>query len=495
MTHNTASLRSPRLFPAVLAVMAGLFASPCAGRAETLEDALSLAYRSNPQLLAERAQLEATNENVPLALSNWRPTVTATVTGGKDRERTYGYCNVNAIPGQVTTPPACPYLSAGTKPPQTVDVGTHEVQTQKLYQSTYDITIDEALYRGGRTMAQTSQAYNLVNSERGHLGSVEQSVFTTVVTDYLSVIENTDLVALNLENESVLQKQTAATDDRYKLGELTHTDLYLAEAAYAQAIASRKAAEGQLQVARAAYQHDVGQPPGDLARPSAMPELPATKEEAASIAAAATPAVIQAQYAQQAAEDNIDVVRGALLPTVVAQAEYSRTADVTALGEEVTDKRLIAQGQFTVYDGGMTYAQSRAAQKTVVQRKQELDDARRAAVQAAQQSWAAMTAARASIEDLKHAVQVNEQALNGLQQEAQVGTRTVQDVLIQQQAVFQARVNLTQAEHDEQLDEFTLVAAIGRLNARNLALPVEYYDADKHLDAVSGKWFGFQTEP
>jgi outer membrane protein TolC len=205
--------------------------------------------------------------------------------------------------------------------------------------------------------------------------------------------------------------------------------------------------------------------------------------------------VIQAQYAQQAAEDNIDVVRGALLPTVVAQAEYSRTADVTALGEEVTDKRLIAQGQFTVYDGGMTYAQSRAAQKTVVQRKQELDDARRAAVQAAQQSWAAMTAARASIEDLKHAVQVNEQALNGLQQEAQVGTRTVQDVLIQQQAVFQARVNLTQAEHDEQLDEFTLVAAIGRLNARNLALPVEYYDADKHLDAVSGKWFGFQTEP
>ncbi|HLY57188.1 MAG TPA: TolC family outer membrane protein [Stellaceae bacterium] len=475
------------------ALLAGCLAAPAG--AETLQDALSLAYSSNPSLLAERAQLEATNETLPQALSNWRPTAQVTVTGGKDRVRNSQYC----APGGKETTQGFSGPTTGPVFPCGQSFGATSFPTQvtieKLYQSTYDVTVTQPLYRGGRTTAQTAEAYNQISSERGHLTSVEVQVLLTVVTDYLSVIQNVETVALNKENEDILRKQAAATETRYHGGELTHTDLYQAEAAYAEAIAQRKAAEGQLEVARAAYRHDVGAAPGDLVKPTSLPELPATLGEAEGIAAASAPSVIQAQYAQQAAEDNVDVVRGQLLPTVVAQADFQKTSDVSAYGEQVTSKSVIAQGQWTVYEGGSVYSQSRQAQKAVEQRKHELDDARRAAVQNAQQSWAAFLAARSAIKDLEHAVAANQGAMKGLEEEVRVGTRTVQDVLLQQQSLFQAQLGLVGAQHDELLDEFTLVAAIGRLTAKNLALPVEYYDPDKHLDAVRDKWFGFQTEP
>ncbi|HLY57187.1 MAG TPA: TolC family outer membrane protein [Stellaceae bacterium] len=473
---------SARRLRLLLALLACCLATP--GRGETLQEVLSVAYGNNPSLLAERAQLEGTNEDLPQALSNWRPTVTVTVSGGKDRLLTNQYCAFEGSQNAPLFAPCGPFESTGSN-----------VTIQKLYQSTYDVTVTQPLYRGGRTTAQTSQAYNLINSERAHLSAVEQSVFLTVITDYLSVIENVELVALNKENEEILHKQATVTETRYHGGELTHTDLYQAEAAYAQATAQRKTEEGQLEAARAAYLHDVGQAPGELVKPAVLPVLPATLDEAEGIAAAAAPTVVQAQYAQQAAEDNVDVIRGQLLPTIQAQASYSRSNDSTAFGLKIDDKRIIAQGTLPLYEGGAIYSQSRQAQKAVEMSKHQLDDARRAAVQAAKGAWDTLMAARALMADLQHSIAANEHAMNGLEEEVRVGTRTVQDVLEQQQSLFQAQVNLTTAQHDELLDEFTLVAAIGRLTAANLALPIELYDPDKHLDAVRNKWFGFDTEP
>ena len=473
------SARWLRLLGALLAISLAVQSS-----AETLQDVLSVAYGNNPSLLAERARLEGTNENLPQALSNWRPTVTVTVSGGKDRLLNSQYC---AFEGQQNRPQFTPcgvFQSTGSI-----------VTIEKQYQSTYDVTVTQPLYRGGRTTAQTSQAYNLINAERANMTAVEQQVFLIVITDYLSVIENVELVTLNKENEEILRKQAAITQTRYHGGELTHTDLYQAEAAYAQAIAQRKTEESQLEAARAAFQHDVGQAPGELVRPVVLPELPATLDEAEGIAATAAPTVIQAQYTQQAAKDNVDAIRGQLLPTVVAQASYTRSDDITTFGLKVDDKRIIAQGSMPLYEGGEIYSQSRQAQKAVELAKHQLDDARRAAVQTTKGSWDTLMAARALKTDLEHSIAANEHAMGGLDEEVRVGTRTVQDVLLQQQSLFQAQVNLVTAQHDELLDEFTLVAAIGRLTAANLALPVELYDPDKHLDAVRDKWIGFGTEP
>src|SRR5262245_60496405 len=53
--------------------------------AQTLTEALAYAYNNNPQLLAQRALLRSTDEQVPQALGNWRPVVNFTGSAGYNR--------------------------------------------------------------------------------------------------------------------------------------------------------------------------------------------------------------------------------------------------------------------------------------------------------------------------------------------------------------------------------------------------------------------------
>src|SRR5262249_57512647 len=123
------------------------------------------------------------------------------------------------------------------------------------------------------------------------------------------------------------------------------------------------------------------------------------------------------------------------------------------------------------YEGGAIYSQTRQAQQTVGQRRSQVDDARRAAVQTATQSWSSLQAARASISSFASAVRAAQIALEGTQQEALVGTRTVLDVLVQNQTLLQTQSQLVTAEHETALAEFNVAAATGRPLAPRLQLP------------------------
>jgi outer membrane protein len=145
-----------------------------------------------------------------------------------------------------------------------------------------------------------------------------------------------------------------------------------------------------------------------------------------------------------------------------------------------------------LYEGGSIYSQTRQAQQTVGQRRSQVDDARRAAVQLATQSWSTLQAARASISSFASAVRAAQIALEGTQQEALVGTRTVLDVLIQNQTLLTTQSQLVTAEHDAALAEYNVAAATGRLIAPELKLPVKLYDMERHYKQVKDKWIGFR---
>jgi outer membrane protein TolC len=136
--------------------------------------------------------------------------------------------------------------------------------------------------------------------------------------------------------------------------------------------------------------------------------------------------------------------------------------------------------------------QTRQAEQTVGQRRSQVDDARRAAVQTASQFWSTLQAARASITSFAAAVRAAQIALEGTQQEALVGTRTVLDVLIQNQQLLTTQSQLVTAQHDAALAEFNLAASVGRLIAPELKLPVKLYDMEQHYREVKDKWIGFR---
>jgi TolC family type I secretion outer membrane protein len=299
----------------------------------------------------------------------------------------------------------------------------------------------------------------------------------------------------------VLKKQLEQTQDRFRVGEVTRTDVAQAEASYAQAIATRQAAEGTLQVDRANYERDVGMPPGKLTAPTGLPPLPTTRAAAINLAATGNPNVIAAQFTQQAGEDDINVVRGQLLPQVglTASLEHSnsRESSVTGGGGSASlhsdNAQIVAQVTVPLYEGGAVYSQTRQAQQVVSQRKSLVDDARRAAAQSAATFWEEIISDRATIVSLQAAIRANEISLDGTQQEAAVGQRTVLDILNAEQVLLQSRVNLVSTQHDEIVAELSLSSAVGALTAKSLALPVELYDPDKNFAAVRDKWIGFGT--
>jgi len=468
------SVRRIANLASIAGVVVGLTA--VSTQAQTLTDALAEAYNTNPQLLAQRALLRATDEQVPQALSFWRPQVTFTGQVG---------LNTSAL----QTPPVSPSLNGLGQIVSSSD-RRHIITRPDLVQ----FQAIEPVYRGGRTVAQTRQAINTVESTRAQTLAVETSVFQAVAMAYLDVVRDQALVEVDRNNVDVLRKQLEATQDRFRVGEVTRTDVAQAEAALAQAQGTLVTQQGTLEISRAEYVRAVGHPPGRLMLPRERPVLPATREEALSLATNNNFSVISAKFAELAARDNIDVVRGQLLPQISVVGILDRSYDQSATfkGALLNSAQITAQLTMPLYEGGAIYSQTRQAQQTVGQRRSQVDDARRAAVQTAAQFWSTLQAARASISSFAAAVRAAQIALEGTQQEALVGTRTVLDVLIQNQTLLQTQSQLVTAQHDAALAEFNLASAFGRLIAPELNLPVRLYDMEQHYREVKDKWIGFR---
>jgi outer membrane protein len=432
----------------------------------TLVEALATTYASDPQLLAERARVRSTDENVPQALAGWRPTVvtgaTAGYTGGLTRENLGGLTGSSFV--------KVPLGATGTS-------GT--------------LTITQPIYRGGRTRATTNRAENQVMGERARLIVQEQTSFTNVVTAYVGVIQAEQILQLDISNEQVLTKQLQATNDRFRVGEITRTDVAQAEAALAGATGTRQTAEGSLATARASYQRTVGTlPPGDLQPPQPL-ALPVKQEqEAISLASSNNPSVIAALFDDAAAKDAVDVAYAALMPTLSVQGQGQLTTNSGGEKVDTSSYAVVASLSLPLYQGGSEYAAVRQARQSQQQSRKLVDDARRAARQSAIQAWETLIAARATVASTRSQITANRIALEGVEREAIVGSRTTLDVLNAQQLLLQSQVTLVQNLASLVTASYQVAAAVGRLTARDLNLPVPLYDDTAYYAAVRDRWFG-----
>jgi outer membrane protein len=453
----TATVGLRRLLLAGSALVVANLALAGGTQAMTLQEALAAAYNNNPTLLAQRARLRESDEGVPQALSGWRPTVQFTGSAGVARNE------ITGNPERTLTP------------------------------RTLDLNVTQPLYSGGRTAAATSQAENTVRATRALTLATEQQIMLSAVTSYLDVVQNQAVLELNINNEQVLRRQLEATQDRFRVGEVTRTDVSQAEATLATATATRVQAEGTLQTSRAAFERFIGEPAGLLEPPKERPVLPTSRAEAATLAARNNPNVVSAQFNEAAARDAVGVVRGQLLPqiSIVGDLNKGQETQTQIQNRTANTASIIARMTMPLYEGGQIYSQTRQANETVGERRSQIDDTRRQTVQTAQSDWETLQANRAQVESLKVSVRANEVAAEGVQQEALVGARTVLDVLTAEQTLFSSRVSLVQAQHNEAVAEFSVAADIGRLTALDLNLPVQPYDFDKHYKAVRNKWIGF----
>ncbi len=423
-----------------------------------LEEALAAAYANSPVLRAARAGLRATDEQVPQALSNWRPTID--VTG--DIERSDTFSNKRSFGGgdQLRTPRGVA------------------------------LNITQPVFRGLRTLAATREAENAVEAARARLLSTEQDVLLDAATAYMDVVRDQAVLDLNIGNENVLRRQLEAARDRFEVGEVTRTDVSQAEARLAGATAERIQAEGDLVASRAVYRNVIGEAPGKLTAPRPLGGLPADREAAFILARDDHPDVVSALFDERAALDRVKGVGGELLPTVSLNAKISRDFEANAPDSRFEEQAIGATLTMPLYQSGAVYSRLREAKQTVGQERIEITQARRDVVQGVTQAWEGLQTARARIVSFTAQVRANRIALEGVKREAEVGTRTVLDILDAEQELLGANVDLVGAQRDEVVSAFELKAAVGRLTARQLSLPVDFYDPERHYREVRDKWFG-----
>jgi outer membrane protein len=437
---------------------------PGPASSESLIDALASAYQDNPDLNAARAQLRGIDENVPQALAGYRPTVGL-------------QADVAANPIRAFTP------------------GTFGgILTPTLYPRGVALTITQPLFLGFRTENSVKQAKNAVRAGREQLRNIEQQTLLAAVSAFMGVVQAQVMVNLEAQNIKFLRQQLHATQQRLTVGEGTRTDVAQAEAALQSGLSAYAAAGSTLNAALATYEQVIGHRPKNIGAADHVDRLfPKSKEVAIQRGLANNPTIIAAEFNVDVATYNVKVLEGAKLPSIQAQGQLEHRDDNSNKGSWLDSASLIVQGTIPIYEGGADDSKVRQAKETLSQDRIQLDSARAAVQQAVSAAWGQLEATRAQVEAARAGVAANELALSGVIEERKVGQRTTLDVLNAQQTLLSSQVAQVQAQHDMVVAAYTLMSALGGLDAVTLKLKVHFYDPAEHYELVRDKWFGLRT--
>jgi outer membrane protein len=436
----------------VLLAATGACAQPVA-QPETLADALTLAYQTNPTLQSQRAQLRALDETYVQARVGYRPQVSGSLEA--DYAKSTSTDNLASEPVSAT------------------------------------LSISQPIYTGGFTSASVRAAEGDIRSGREQLRQTEAGVMQSVIQAYVDVLRDQQALTIQVDNVNVLKHQLAETKAKFEVGQITRTDVAQGEARLAGARAGLAAARAQLGVSRANYTAVVGQSPGDLAPEPELPGVPATVDQAFDTAERNNPGILAADYAEQAAAARVAAAKAADRPSVSLRATYGYDGflknqpplfETTGAWQRgVTASAVVTQPLFT---GGMNASHIRQAVETDNTKRIGVEGARRQAVQAVSQAWNQLLAARASVTADSEQVRADKIAYEGAGQEHDVGLRTTLDVLNAEQELHNAELALVDARHDQYVATANVLNAMGLLEARNLTPTTPAYDPVRSFNKV-----------
>jgi outer membrane protein len=455
---------------AAAAVLLLALTGPTPVLADTIEAALVRAYQNNPQLNAQRASVRSTDENVPQALSGYRPRVAVTASAG------YQYTDV------LTT--------AGGTPTQLVRTDVHGANAPR----SVGATVTQTLYNGQITANRTRAAESQVSGAREGLRVLEQTVLLAAATIYMDYLRDAAIVEVQRSNVRVLEQTLKQTKDRFNVGEVTRTDVAQSEAQLAAGRTQQLTAESNLTTTRSNFRRIIGNEPQNLAPGSPVDRfLPGTLPGAVDLGLTQNPNVTAAMFGIDISFLQTKINEGALLPTVTLQGSVQQSYEQTQTIFRSFGASAIAQLSIPVYQGGAEYALIRQSKETLAQQRLFLEQTRDQTRANVVTAWGQLVAGKAQVASAQSQVTASEIALNGVREEAKAGQRTTLDVLNAQQALVNARVALVTAQHDRVVASYSVLNNVGRLSPQVLNLATTVYDPSVHYHQVRDSWYGVRT--
>lgn len=430
-------------------------------QAETLQEAFAAAYLTNPGLLAARAQLRQTNEQAPQARGAWRPQVTVSGTAGAT----------------------------------SVQQWNNDVKSfaESSYPTTLSLQAVQPLYTFGRADAGVEAADATIEAQRAALFSSEQDVLVAAATAYMAMLREASVLELQRNNITRLQSQLDAAQARFEIEDATRTDVAQAQASLAEASADLENAEAALAQARATYRRVIGHLPDLLVQPEIPTGLPQSAAAAAELAAADNFTLLQARFAEAAADYQKAAAESELLPSVDLTMDVNRSQNTSGFDNKSWTATAGVRVSAPLYQSGVTYSRAREAHENLRRLRYAAIDRERSVQEGAANAFVAFQGSYSQLEALQAQIEAATVALQGVTNEASIGVRTVLDVLDAEQTLLDARVRLVRARYDVVVNAYRLLATIGRLTAQDLGLPVDFYDYDRHYVEIRSRWFGLDT--
>lgn len=427
--------------------------------AQKLSDALASAYSNNPSLNAARAQTRSIHEDVSIARGRFRPVAGLTAETGVR--------SVTANPGN----------------------------SASGIESTLGIRVAQDLFLGFQTVNATRAAEASVRAQHQTLLGVEQSTLLDAITAFADVVQNKEILALNQSNLDFLDEQVRASKDRFAVGEGTQTDISQAKAERQSALAQLLTSKANLSSAEATFQQVTGLAARNLLKDLKIsPLLPKSLNAALGSSANNHPDILAAKHSIDVAAFNVKEQEGALLPRLSVEGNISSQFNpIPGAANRVDSASVIGRLTVPIYQGGIASAQIRQSKELLGQARINLDVARDRTRALVVSTWYNLLSANASIRAAQSGVQAAKLAVDGVIAEHFVGQRTRLDILEQQRDLITAQITLARAHRNQMVFAYTLISAVGRLNAQHLNLRVARHNPTKHYRKVRDKWLGLRT--
>ena len=466
---------------AVISLIVGGLSGPA--MAESLRDAVNLAYRTNPTLQAQRANQRALDETTVQARAGLRPNLS--VSAGASYTRT----DSDSI---TTTTPATVLPidldgdgvadATGTIPSSTTTVGGSR-ETEGLSAT---VQLSQTLWSGGRTRNAIVAADANILAGRENLRGVEQRVMLSVIQAYADVLRDMEVLQIRQDNLGVLRRQLEESNARFEVGEITRTDVAQSEARLAQSQSDLAQAQAQLAISRASYAAVVGQMPSNLETLPALPNVPSDFDAALDEGLVNNPALLAAQYNLDAAEANVAAARAEYRPSARLTASYGGTSNDFGNADLTANTNFTAGAQVTVplFTGGLNRSRVSQSLERANAAQITVEGERRTVLQSVSSAYAQANSAQSSLVAGEQAVRAASIAAEGVRLEAQVGLRTTLDVLNQELELRNAQVALASARRNAYVSQAQLLSSIGRLSGESLDPTLEVYDAEENYRAV-----------
>lgn len=424
--------------------------------AMSLKEALETAYERNPVLKSERENLAATDEAVAQAVSEFRPSLIADYSRGRQR------------------------LQFG---------GVPETYSSK---ESKQLTLNQPLFDGLGSVARYRSAQLQVEAGRDQLKATTQEVLLQAITAYMDVLRDKAVLDLSKNNVGVLEKQLQASEDRFEVGEVTRTDVAQSRARVSRAESEQAQAEGELYSSIARFRRVVRVKPGVLEKQRLIPDLPATLENAVALAEEYNPNLRRAVHTEGALDKQVSANKAEVLPSVALQGYMRREEGAGTLGgSDFDNDAILLNVSVPLYQTGAEYSRVRESKRNHQRSKFDAMDARNETVERVTRAWENLQASIASIRANDAAIEAAEIALDGVKQEQQYGARTVLDVLDAEQELFSARVNLVRSQRNRLVAAYTLLAEMGQLTPQTLGLDVKVYNPEENYEEVDYKPIGW----